>query len=111
MVSGPSESHTAHRSPPLTGVCTGSRDDEVRALPESLASLGYVWQFLPIAGLTAVAVGVRSVGLEIKKDGLLGYLQSASRPAGRTGHPSAEWWWKDMARLTDMAADAIGEGL
>ncbi|RSH88597.1 isocitrate lyase 1 [Saitozyma podzolica] len=89
----------------------GSRDDEVKALPESLASLGYVWQFLPIAGLTAVAVGVRSVGLEIKKGGLLGYLQSASRPAGRTGHPSAEWWWKDMARLTDMAADAIGEGL
>ncbi|WVW83024.1 isocitrate lyase [Kwoniella bestiolae CBS 10118] len=90
----------------------GSADEEVKKIPSYLASIGYVWQFLPIAGLTAVGHGSQRAMKAIKEDGLYGYLSKVSRPAARHADgTSPEWWWKIMGKLADDAADAIGEGL
>ncbi|WVQ80160.1 isocitrate lyase [Cryptococcus sp. DSM 104549] len=89
----------------------GSADDQVKTVPETLASLGYVWIFLPIGGLTAVGLGSKLAMRAIKEEGLYGYLDKVSRPAAHHADgTSPEWWWKVMGKLADTAADAIGQG-
>ncbi|OCF71814.1 isocitrate lyase [Kwoniella mangroviensis CBS 8886] len=93
----------------------GSADEQVKNIPSQLSSLGYVWLFLPIAGLTTVGLGSQTAMKSIKEHGLYGYLSEVSRPAARhaaaADGTSPEWWWKVMGKLADDAADAIGEGL
>lgn len=48
--------------------------------------MGYVWQFLPMAGLMGSAVGMESVLSEIKRDGLLGMLNGEYRVRDRARH-------------------------
>lgn len=49
-------------------------DDEIKAFTDKLAKMGYVWQFLPMAGLMGSAVGMEKILAEIQKDGLLGMV-------------------------------------
>nr|XP_019013581.1 isocitrate lyase [Kwoniella pini CBS 10737]OCF52362.1 isocitrate lyase [Kwoniella pini CBS 10737] len=90
----------------------GSADNEIKTIPSKLASLGYVWLFLPIGGLTAVGLGSKLAMRAIKDEGLYGYLSQVSRPAAahHADGTSPEWWWKIMGKLADDAADAIGQG-
>jgi isocitrate lyase len=53
-------------------------DSEIKAFTSKLAKLGYVWQFLPLAGQSGTAVGVNTPIRAIKEDGVLGYLNSES---------------------------------
>ncbi|GFZ45572.1 hypothetical protein JCM24511_03300 [Saitozyma sp. JCM 24511] len=89
----------------------GSMDEEIKAIPQKLASLGYVWQFLPMSGITSLGLGVKRAAREIKANGLFGYIDTCSRPAAAGPDNSVEWWWKPMGKLTDAAAEAIGDGL
>lgn len=61
--------------------------------------------------MTAIGVGTKPIFQAIKENGVLGYLNSASRPAAAGPEASVEWWWKSMGRLSDSAADIIGTGL
>lgn len=90
---------------------SGPADHEIKVLPLELAKMGYVWQFLPIAGMTAIGVGTKAVFTAIRERGVLGYLETASRPAAVGPHPSVEWWWKTMGKASDAAADAISSGM
>jgi isocitrate lyase len=85
-------------------------DEEIKAIPQKLASLGYVWQFLPMSGITSLGLGVKRAAREIKANGLFGYIDACSRPAAAGPDTSVEWWWKPMGKLTDAAAEAIGDG-
>jgi hypothetical protein len=61
--------------------------------------------------MTAIGVGTKPIFTAIKERGVLGYLESASRQAAGSAHPSVEWWWKTMGKASDAAADAIGTGM
>ncbi|WWC61067.1 isocitrate lyase [Kwoniella dejecticola CBS 10117] len=90
----------------------GTADEEIKGIPSTLASMGYVWLFLPIGGLTAVGLGSKVAMRAIKDEGLYGYLSQVSRPAAHHADgTSPEWWWKIMGKLADDAADAIGQGV
>ncbi|WWD17020.1 isocitrate lyase [Kwoniella shandongensis] len=81
-------------------------DNTIKAIPAKLASLGYIWQLLPLTNPVSLKL--------INHDPLTTYLNHIVRPAGKNVHhdgTSSEWWWKVMGKLADTSADAIGEKL
>ena len=50
-------------------------DDDIKRFTGELAKMGYVWQFLPLAGQTGTAVGVSQVVRAVREEGVLGYMK------------------------------------
>ncbi|WOO76380.1 Isocitrate lyase [Vanrija pseudolonga] len=86
-----------------------SKSKEVAEAPEKLAKLGYVYQWMPVGGMTAVGIGARSSAQAIKEGGVSGFLQNAERVQGK--QRDLLYWLLDLAKLSDQAQEIIGTGL
>ncbi|KAJ6630340.1 isocitrate lyase [Mycena sp. CBHHK59/15] len=55
-------------------------DEEIAGFTTKLAHLGYVWQFLPLAGMSALAVGAERGARAVRDAGLLGLMKDVYAP-------------------------------
>ncbi|WVQ98772.1 isocitrate lyase [Kwoniella sp. CBS 9459] len=86
---------------------------QLESLPQSLATMGYVWLFLPLSDLPTVGQDSKLAIKAIKEQGLGTYLHRVSTGEVRqhADGTNSEWWWKVMGKAADQAADAIGRDL
>lgn len=88
---------------------SGSMDAEVKQLPSKIASLGYCWQFMPVAMFTASSVMAKRTAQGLMEGGVLNYLENVARPAAKEAGQDTERWMRLPAALCNIAADAIGD--
>lgn len=87
------------RPKPVGSLARASADDEIAAFTARLGKMGYVWQFLPIAGMWGLAVGAERMSRAIKERGVQGYREEVLLPAKSTGSTvvSKSWMGGDLA--------------
>ncbi|WVR05200.1 hypothetical protein IAU60_002212 [Kwoniella sp. DSM 27419] len=89
--------------------CTKLSEEQVRTLPEALATMGYAWQSLPLSDLPTVSQEAKMAIQAIKDHEFGSYLHRVSTGEVRHHVPttSSKWWWRVMGKAANQAADAI----
>ncbi|KAJ6606036.1 isocitrate lyase [Mycena vulgaris] len=81
-------------------------DEEIKAFTTKLAGLGYVWQFLPLAGMSALAVGVERGARAVRDDGILGLMKDVYGPGKAAGVSVLDKVWQG-GDLSDAMVAAV----
>ncbi|KAF8917007.1 isocitrate lyase [Mucidula mucida] len=80
-------------------------DEEIKTFTAKLGKMGYVWQFLPLAGMSALAVGVERGARAIRDEGILGLMKEVYAPGKQADVSVLGVTWKggDLSDATVAA--------
>ncbi|KAJ7647856.1 isocitrate lyase [Roridomyces roridus] len=81
-------------------------DEEIKGFTSKLAGMGYVWQFLPLAGMSALAVGVERGARAVRDDGILGLVKDVNKPGKAAAVSVLEKAWQG-GDLSDAMVAAV----
>merc|ERR1712232_804131 len=68
-----------NQSPSFNWDASGLSDEEMRTYIADLAKLGFVWQFITLAGFHADSLAITEFARSYKKDGMLAYVSQIQR--------------------------------
>lgn len=75
----------AYNLSPSFNWSTNMSSDKIATFIEDIAKLGFVWQFITLAGLHSSALGIDTFAAGYAKEGMKAYVEMIQEPEGRHG--------------------------
>lgn len=97
-------------SPSFNWDAAGMNDEEIRMFVTRLGQLGYVWQFITLAGFHTNALGVTEFARAYNKDQMLGYVRDVQRKERELEVPQLTHQKWSGAEIVDTTQGLINKG-
>lgn len=97
-------------SPSFNWDAAGMSDEEIRTFVGRLGQLGYVWQFITLAGFHTNALGATKFARAYNKDQMLGYVRDVQRMEREIGVPQLTHQKWSGAEYVDTTQSLINKG-
>lgn len=98
-------------SPSFNWAASGLSPKEIRTYIDDLGKLGFVWQFITLAGLHSTALAVDTFAREYSKRGMEAYVQMIQEPERENGVEVLTHQKWSGAQYVDSLLNIVGGGI
>ena len=111
LAKAPGKMLSYNLSPSFNWDAAGMTDDQIRTFIADLGKLGFVWQFITLAGFHANSLGIDLFARDYAKRGMLAYVEGVQRKERENGVETLEHQRWSGAYLVDEQIKAVQGGV